>query len=424
MATLIQPSPAHVGPVLAQAPIAAAPANKRKRTAGEASSSSSRKKPNKDKTFDTLMKRAEVWMGYTGKYKDWSDEREWSAGVGVGIKLGTMIQNIADDARDPDASWATKKNAINAVCHIVMAVLCAPTGRCAREVRRMSYLIEEAFESAIMEALSAEERGRLATEDEAAWMHLLAELEKEARSYCVLGKIGEIRQEVLQEAPPSPENNEDNSNNNPPETSYQSPQVTAPPKAPLGRAPWYPISLNKPITVPEVPYEPASNQALGGPPEQPANQDFTVHLLSLRSDMAPGSKYARYQSTQELSKGADEIVQRAQGAAMDMLRSTAREGATWASKLSAFYTLVGMCRAMAGCQAFPDTPIEFFVWKRRAMIDQMLMRFVQRMDVAERARLAGEEGLVGRLEDAMRVTRSQRKMAELETVRDWLLKAL
>lgn len=438
MATLSQSSPAHDGPVPAQASIAAAPA-KRKRTAGAVSSSSgSKKKPKKDKTFDTEMKRAEVWMDYTGKYDDWSDGRERSAGLDVSFKLGTMIQKIADAARDPDASWGTKKNAINAVCHIVMAVLCAPVGRCAREVRHNIYDIEMAFESAVMEALSAEERMRLATDDEGAWMHFLADLEEQANSYCILGKIGKIRQKLLQEAPLSPANNEnnyDNSNNNSSnnddddeatETSHQSPEVRARPKTPLGRAPWYPVSFNKPIMVPEVPNEPASDQTAGGPPERLDDQDFTVHLRTLRSDMGPGSKYARCRSEKTLSKGAHEIVGRAQVAAMHMLRSTAREGTTWASKLNAFDTLLGMCGALAGCNTslWNDTDIATFVCGQCAMIDQVLMRLVQRMDLAERARLAREEDLVDRLEDVMRVTRRQRRMAELETVKDWLLAAL
>lgn len=129
MATVLQSSFAQVGPVLVQAPAAGVPtagatANKRKRTAGAASSSSRTKKPKKDKTFDTQIQRAEVWMGYTGKYSDWSDAREWTAALDVSFKLGNMMKRIADAARHPDASWGTKKNAINAVCHIVMAVLC------------------------------------------------------------------------------------------------------------------------------------------------------------------------------------------------------------------------------------------------------------------------------------------------------------
>lgn len=292
-----------------------------------------------------------------------------------------------------------------------------------------------AFESAIMHALSAEERRKLATEDEASWMHLLADMEKEATSYCILEKVGEIQKMMLQEVPLSPANDEsienncnNNDNNVATDTLYQGPEERARPKAPLGRAPWYPVTHNKPIVVPEVPYEPASDQTPGAQPEKLANQDFRIHLRILRSEMGPESKYRRRVAPSGLLEGAYQIVRTAQAAAMDMLRSTAREGTTWASKLNAFDTLLEMCSALAGRKSLFDplntTMIAAYVCDQFGLIDQMLMRFVQRMDMAERARLAREKDLINRLEDVMRDTRRDRKMAELETVRDWLLSAL
>lgn len=131
-------------------------------------------RPAPERTFTKLVKQAITALS--------SNRSPFS----VQSRLEDMTASIAREVT-PNASWATKKNAVTAIQDIVLAIM-RTEGPIGRQLKNDgAYDFEVNFLDAV-KRLSKEERVRLGTEDAGLWLRTLEFLKSEAKAYCIMGE--------------------------------------------------------------------------------------------------------------------------------------------------------------------------------------------------------------------------------------------